>query len=144
MSSLDTPMPGLEKQRMLERVAQHDDALEYAAAELQADKEIVATAVAQYGLALAYAAAELQADKEIVATAVAQNGQALAHAAAEVNRSVENIGARRLYTVIERVFEELSFVAPDQPDTEIVIDKAYVNKNLDALLQSSDLSRYVL
>jgi ATP-dependent HslUV protease ATP-binding subunit HslU len=69
---------------------------------------------------------------------------ALAHAAAEVNRSVENIGARRLYTVIERVFEELSFVAPDQPDTEIVIDKAYVNKNLDALLQSSDLSRYVL
>ena len=69
---------------------------------------------------------------------------ALAHAAAEVNRSVENIGARRLYTVIERVFEELSFVAPDQPGIEIVIDKAYVNKNLDALLQSSDLSRYVL
>ena len=69
---------------------------------------------------------------------------ALAHAAAEVNRSIENIGARRLYTVIERVFEELSFVAPDQPGTEIVIDKAYVNKNLDALLQSSDLSRYVL
>ena len=69
---------------------------------------------------------------------------ALAHAAAEVNRSVENIGARRLYTVIERVFEELSFVAPDQAGTEILIDKAYVNKNLDALLQSSDLSRYVL
>ena len=69
---------------------------------------------------------------------------ALAHAAAEVNRSVENIGARRLYTVIERVFEELSFVAPDQSGTEILIDKAYVNKNLDALLQSSDLSRYVL
>ncbi len=69
---------------------------------------------------------------------------ALAHAAAEANSSVENIGARRLYTVIERVFEELSFVAPDQPGTEIVIDKAYVNKNLNALLQSSDLSRYVL
>ena len=69
---------------------------------------------------------------------------ALAHAAAEVNRSVENIGARRLYTVIERVFEELSFVAPDQPGNEILIDKAYVNKNLNALLQSSDLSRYVL
>ena len=69
---------------------------------------------------------------------------ALAHAAAEVNRSVENIGARRLYTVIERVFEELSFVAPDQPGTELLIDKPYVNKHLDALLQSSDLSRYVL
>lgn len=61
-----------------------------------------------------------------------------------MNRSVENVGAGRLYTVIERVFEELSFVAPDQPGTEIVIDKAYVNKHLDALLQSSDLSRYVL
>ena len=69
---------------------------------------------------------------------------ALAHAAAEVNRTVENIGARRLYTVIERVFEELSFVAPDQPGTEIVIDENYVNKNLDVLLKSSDLSRYVL
>jgi len=69
---------------------------------------------------------------------------ALAHAAAEVNRSVENIGARRLYTVIERVFEELSFVAPDQPGTETLIDRAYVNKHLDALIKSSDLSRYVL
>ena len=69
---------------------------------------------------------------------------ALAHAAAEVNRTVENIGARRLYTVIERVFEELSFVAPDQPGTEIIIDESYVNKNLDVLLKSSDLSRYVL
>ena len=69
---------------------------------------------------------------------------ALAHAAAEVNRSVENIGARRLYTVIERVFEELSFVAPDQSGTTLLIDKEYVNKHLDALLQSSDLSRYVL
>ena len=69
---------------------------------------------------------------------------ALASAAAEVNRSVENIGARRLYTVIERVFEELSFAAPDLSGTDIVIDKDYVNKNLDVLLQSSDLSRYVL
>ena len=61
-----------------------------------------------------------------------------------MNHSVENFGARRLYTVIERVFEELSFVAPDQPGTEIVIDKTYVNKHLDTLLKSSDLSRYVL
>ena len=69
---------------------------------------------------------------------------ALANAAAEVNRSVENIGARRLYTVLERVFEELSFTAPDRSGDEITVDDAYVNKNLDALLQSSDLSRYVL
>jgi ATP-dependent HslUV protease ATP-binding subunit HslU len=46
--------------------------------------------------------------------------------------------------VIERVFEELSFNAPDLSDTKVVIDKDYVNKNLDVLLQSSDLSRYVL
>jgi hypothetical protein len=67
-------------------VAQHGDALEYAAAELQADREIVATAVAQHGYALRHAAAELKADKEIVATAVAQYGGALYHAAAELKR----------------------------------------------------------
>jgi ATP-dependent HslUV protease ATP-binding subunit HslU len=61
-----------------------------------------------------------------------------------MNRSVENVGARRLYTAIEREFEELSFVAPDQAGIEIVIDKAYVNKHLDALLQSRDLSRHEL
>ena len=77
-------MPGLEKQRLLERVAEDGHALHYAAAELKADKEIVATAVAQNGEALRHAAAELQADKEIVATAVAQNGYALQLAAAEL------------------------------------------------------------
>ena len=45
--------------------------------------------------------------------------------------------------MIERVFEELSFIGPDQPGTEIVIDKAYLNKSLDALVQLNDLSRYV-
>ena len=84
-------------------------------------------------------------ETENVTVSFSEDGiAALARAAAEVNRSVENIGARRLYTVIERVFEELSFVAPDQPGTELLIDKSYVNKHLDALLQSSDLSRYVL
>ena len=82
---------------------------------------------------------------EDVSVGFSEDGiEALARAAAEVNRSVENIGARRLYTVIERVFEDLSFAAPDQAGSEVVIDKAYVNKNLDSLLQSTDLSRYVL
>ena len=82
---------------------------------------------------------------EDVSVSFSEDGiKALAQAAAEVNRSVENIGARRLYTVIERVFEELSFAAPDQAGSEVVIDKAYVNKHLDSLLQSTDLSRYVL
>ena len=82
---------------------------------------------------------------EDVSVSFSEDGiKALAQAAAEVNRSVENIGARRLYTVIERVFEELSFAAPDQAGSEVVVDKAYVNKHLDSLLQSTDLSRYVL
>ena len=82
---------------------------------------------------------------EDVSVSFSEDGiEALARAAAEVNRSVENIGARRLYTVIERVFEDLSFAAPDQAGSEVGIDKAYVNKNLDSLLQSTDLSRYVL
>ncbi len=70
--------------------------------------------------------------------------KALAHIAAEVNRSVENIGARRLYTVMERVFEELSFTAPDRPGDRVIVDADFVEKNLGDLARSADLSRYVL
>lgn len=70
--------------------------------------------------------------------------KALAAAAALVNKTVENIGARRLYTVIERVFEELSFHAPDQAGTDIEINADYVNKYLEDLTKSADISRYVL
>jgi len=68
----------------------------------------------------------------------------IAKIAAEVNQSVENIGARRLYTVIERVFEELSFSAPDRSGESIIIDAAYVKKNLGNLGAAGDLARYVL
>ncbi|MFD2741264.1 ATP-dependent protease ATPase subunit HslU [Sulfitobacter aestuarii] len=70
--------------------------------------------------------------------------KALAKIAADVNQSVENIGARRLYTVMERVFEELSFTAPDRSGEEVVVDDDFVEKNLGALTRSTDLSRYVL
>ncbi|KFI28852.1 ATP-dependent protease ATPase subunit HslU [Paenirhodobacter enshiensis] len=70
--------------------------------------------------------------------------EALARIAAEVNRSVENIGARRLYTVMERVFEELSFVAPDRAGQSVTVDAGFVEANLGALSRSTDLSRYVL
>jgi ATP-dependent HslUV protease ATP-binding subunit HslU len=70
--------------------------------------------------------------------------EALAHIAAEVNSSVENIGARRLYTVMERVFEELSFTAPDRAGESVTVDAAFVDKNLGELVKSTDLSRYVL
>ncbi len=69
---------------------------------------------------------------------------ALARIAAEVNQSVENIGARRLYTVLERVFEELSFTAPDRSGEDITVDQTFVETYLDALTRSADVSRYVL
>jgi ATP-dependent HslUV protease ATP-binding subunit HslU len=69
---------------------------------------------------------------------------ALARIAADVNQSVENIGARRLYTVMERVFEDLSFVAPDKAGAEITVDAQFVSDNLGELTKSADLSRYVL
>ncbi|GAA0297370.1 ATP-dependent protease ATPase subunit HslU [Rhodovulum strictum] len=69
---------------------------------------------------------------------------ALARIAAEVNESVENIGARRLYTVMERVFEELSFTAPDRGGDAVVVDAAFVEKNLGALTRSMDVTRYIL
>jgi ATP-dependent HslUV protease ATP-binding subunit HslU len=69
---------------------------------------------------------------------------ALARIAAEVNRAVENIGARRLYTVMERVFEELSFNAPDRSGQKVTVDAAFVEKNIGALARSADISRYVL
>ncbi|UWR33608.1 ATP-dependent protease ATPase subunit HslU [Sulfitobacter sp. W027] len=69
---------------------------------------------------------------------------ALAKIAADVNTSVENIGARRLYTVMERVFEEVSFDAPDWSGREITVDADFVEKNLGELTRSTDLSRYVL
>ena len=69
---------------------------------------------------------------------------ALAKIAADVNQSIENIGARRLYTVMERVFEELSFTAPDRAGDTVTVDAAFVEENLGELMKSTDLSRYVL
>ena len=69
---------------------------------------------------------------------------ALARIAAEVNGKVENIGARRLYTVMERVFEDLSFAAPDKGGDEVRVDAAFVERELGELARSADLSRYVL
>ncbi|MFV0474138.1 MAG: ATP-dependent protease ATPase subunit HslU [Pikeienuella sp.] len=69
---------------------------------------------------------------------------ALARIAAEVNRAVENIGARRLYTVMERVFEEISFTAPDREGETVTVDAAFVEAHIGDLAASADLSRYVL
>lgn len=93
-------------------------------------------------LTLQYSA--LMKTEEVTVTFAEDGIAALAKIAAEVNESVENIGARRLYTVIERVFEELSFTAPDRGGEDITIDNAFVEKHLGELSRSTDLSRYVL
>jgi ATP-dependent HslUV protease ATP-binding subunit HslU len=82
---------------------------------------------------------------EEVTVSFTENGiSALAKIAADVNQSVENIGARRLYTVMERVFEELSFTAPDRSGDVVTVNAAFVEENLGELTRSTDLSRYVL
>lgn len=93
-------------------------------------------------LTLQYTA--LMATEEVTVTFTPEGIAALAKIAADVNQSVENIGARRLYTVLERVFEELSFNAPDQSGSEVTVDAAFVDKNLGELTKSTDVSRYVL
>ncbi len=86
----------------------------------------------------------LMGTEEVVVSFTEDGIAALAKIAAEVNQSVENIGARRLYTVMERVFEELSFSAPDRSGEEIVVNSAFVETNLGELAKSMDVSRYVL
>jgi ATP-dependent HslUV protease ATP-binding subunit HslU len=68
----------------------------------------------------------------------------LAQIAWQVNEKTENIGARRLYTVMEKLLEEVSFEAAKRQGGEVVIDAGYVNERLDTLAGSEDLARYVL
>ncbi|MDP7038003.1 MAG: ATP-dependent protease ATPase subunit HslU, partial [Myxococcota bacterium] len=68
----------------------------------------------------------------------------LAKIAAEANNKAENIGARRLHTVIEKLLEEISFHAPERPESTLKIDAAFVNETLESTLKSEDLSRYIL
>ena len=69
---------------------------------------------------------------------------ALAELAADINDRVENIGARRLHTVLERLLEEISFTATDKPGETITVDAAYVNERVAPLAQKGDLSRFIL
>ena len=68
----------------------------------------------------------------------------IAHVAAEVNRSVENIGARRLQTVMERVLDEISFTATDRSGEAVSIDADYVRERVSDLAKDADLSKYIL
>ncbi|PCJ75709.1 MAG: HslU--HslV peptidase ATPase subunit [Rhodobacteraceae bacterium] len=93
-------------------------------------------------LTLQYTA--LMATEEVTVDFTIDGIAALAKIAAEVNHTVENIGARRLYTVLERVFEELSFSAPDRAGDKVTVDADFVEKHLGELSRSTDISRYVL
>ena len=85
----------------------------------------------------------LQADG--VDVTFAEDGvNALAEISYQVNATTENIGARRLHTVLEKVLEDLLFIAPDASLDKVVIDRAYVENKLSALADNEDLSRYIL
>jgi ATP-dependent HslUV protease ATP-binding subunit HslU len=68
----------------------------------------------------------------------------LAGIAVDLNARVENIGARRLQTVMERVLDDISFTAPDQSGTEVTVDADFVEKNVGDLARNTDLSRFIL
>ena len=68
----------------------------------------------------------------------------IAHIASEVNSSVENIGARRLHTIIERVLDEISFTATDRAGEKITVDGKYIKENIGELVKDTDLSKFIL
>ena len=69
---------------------------------------------------------------------------AVAEIAMAVNGRTENIGARRLYTIMEKLLEEISFAAPDMPGKDVTIDAGYVQARLSEIMTDEDLSRYIL
>ena len=77
---------------------------------------------------------------EVTADAIAE----IASVAVEINSTVENIGARRLQTVMERILDDISFTAPDRSGETIVIDAAHVRENIGELAKNADLSRFIL
>ena len=68
----------------------------------------------------------------------------IAEIASTINERSENIGARRLHTVMERLLDEISYDAPDKSGIKVIVDEAYVNNSLDELVEDEDLSRYIL
>jgi ATP-dependent HslUV protease ATP-binding subunit HslU len=84
------------------------------------------------------------ATEEVSVTFTPDAISAIARIAVEVNSTVENIGARRLQTVIERILDEISFTAPDRSGEAVTIDAAYVEARIGDLAKNADLSRFIL
>ncbi|MFE1601457.1 ATP-dependent protease ATPase subunit HslU [Methylobacterium sp. ID0610] len=89
-------------------------------------------------------AVALMATEGVSVTFTEDAVDALAKVAVEVNSSVENIGARRLQTVLERVLDDISFTAPDRSGESVTIDADYVRTRVESLAQNADLSRFIL
>ena len=68
----------------------------------------------------------------------------IAELATEINQNIENIGARRLHTIMEKLLEDISFSASDMGSSTININTSYVEKNLGELIKSQDLSKFIL
>ena len=86
----------------------------------------------------------LLATEEVELTFTEDAIEEIASIAVDLNSTIENIGARRLQTVMERILDEVSFVAPDMADRQVTIDAAYVRKNIGELAKNVDLSRFIL
>lgn len=99
-------------------------------------REPESSLIKQYTALLATEGVEIEFTDEAVAE--------LARLAQHVNEQTENIGARRLYTLVERLLEELSFVAPEISGQKVTIDPAYVGSQLAGVVEDTDLSRYML
>ncbi len=82
--------------------------------------------------------------EEVSLTFTPDSIDALAELATEINANIENIGARRLHTILERVLEEISFTASDQPGQAVTVDAAYVQEHVGDLARDSDLSKFIL
>jgi ATP-dependent HslUV protease ATP-binding subunit HslU len=88
--------------------------------------------------------AELLATEGVTLQFTPDGIEAVADVAFEVNRTTQNIGARRLHTILERVVEEISFTGPDLADKRVVVDGRYVRERLNAILEKEDLSKFIL
>lgn len=88
--------------------------------------------------------AELLATEGVTLEFTPDGIEAVADIAFEVNRTAQNIGARRLHTILERVVEEISYEGPDRQEKHVRIDAGYVRGRLDTVLQKEDLSKFIL
>jgi ATP-dependent HslUV protease ATP-binding subunit HslU len=92
--------------------------------------------IKQYQALLETEGVELEFTKEAI--------EEMAEIAYEINQRMENIGARRLYTVVEKVLEDISFSAPDIAPTKVVITPEYVRDRLENIISDSELVKFIL